>query len=83
MNILRCPRRPKTTLFCDEISTGLDSSTTFQIVKCIRNFVHFRRVRGASSHSLKSRFRRCETACRVLCKALLVYMLRSLLSCTQ
>lgn len=24
----------------DEISTGLDSSTTFQIVKCIKNFVH-------------------------------------------
>ena len=24
----------------DEISTGLDSSTTYQIVKCIQNFVH-------------------------------------------
>lgn len=24
----------------DEISTGLDSSTTYQIVKCLRNFVH-------------------------------------------
>ncbi|KAH6765688.1 pleiotropic drug resistance 3 [Perilla frutescens var. hirtella] len=32
---------PRKTLFMDEISTGLDSSTTFQIVKCIRNFVHF------------------------------------------
>uniref|UniRef100_A0A803LXC5 ABC transporter domain-containing protein n=1 Tax=Chenopodium quinoa TaxID=63459 RepID=A0A803LXC5_CHEQI len=31
---------PKKTLFMDEISTGLDSSTTFQIVKCIGNFVH-------------------------------------------
>ncbi|KAL8516358.1 hypothetical protein ACS0TY_014856 [Phlomoides rotata] len=31
---------PRKTLFMDEISTGLDSSTTFQIVKCIRNFVH-------------------------------------------
>ncbi|KAJ8452690.1 hypothetical protein Cgig2_005026 [Carnegiea gigantea] len=30
---------PKKTLFMDEISTGLDSSTTFQIVKCIGNFV--------------------------------------------
>lgn len=30
---------PKKTLFMDEISTGLDSSTTFQIVKCLRNFV--------------------------------------------
>lgn len=28
---------PKKTLFLDEISTGLDSSTTFLIVKCIRN----------------------------------------------
>eukprot|EP00897_Mesotaenium_endlicherianum_P002106 jgi/Mesen1/1923/ME000145S01008 len=31
---------PTRTLFMDEISTGLDSSTTFQIVKCIRNFCH-------------------------------------------
>ncbi len=28
---------PKKTLFLDEISTGLDSSTTYLIVKCIRN----------------------------------------------
>lgn len=31
---------PRKTLFMDEISTGLDSSTTYQIVKCISNFVH-------------------------------------------
>ncbi|KAJ4725593.1 Pleiotropic drug resistance ABC transporter [Melia azedarach] len=31
---------PRKTLFMDEISTGLDSSTTYQIVKCLRNFVH-------------------------------------------
>ena len=31
---------PCNTLFMDEISTGLDSSTTFLIVKCMRNFVH-------------------------------------------
>ncbi|XP_074329259.1 ABC transporter G family member 31-like isoform X2 [Apium graveolens] len=31
---------PRKTLFMDEISTGLDSSTTFQIVKCLHNFVH-------------------------------------------
>ncbi|XP_071737932.1 ABC transporter G family member 31-like [Rutidosis leptorrhynchoides] len=31
---------PRKTLFMDEISTGLDSSTTFQIVKCTKNFVH-------------------------------------------
>ncbi|CAK0784035.1 hypothetical protein CVIRNUC_007238 [Coccomyxa viridis] len=29
---------PAKTLFLDEISTGLDSSTTYLIVKCIRNF---------------------------------------------
>ena len=28
-----------------EISTGLDSSTTFQIVKCTRNFSHMMKVR--------------------------------------
>ncbi|KAJ0680275.1 putative ABC-type ferric hydroxamate transporter [Helianthus annuus] len=32
---------PATTLFMDEISTGLDSSTTFQIVKCLQQIVHF------------------------------------------
>ncbi|XWS28696.1 hypothetical protein CRYUN_Cryun25bG0093500 [Craigia yunnanensis] len=31
---------PRKTLFMDEISTGLDSSTTYQIVKCLQNFVH-------------------------------------------
>lgn len=31
---------PRKTLFMDEISTGLDSSTTYQIVKCLKNFVH-------------------------------------------
>lgn len=35
---------PCSTLFMDEISTGLDSSTTFLIVKCIRNFVHMTQV---------------------------------------
>ena len=35
---------PKTTLFLDEISTGLDSSTTFLIVKCMRNFVHLQQA---------------------------------------
>eukprot|EP00850_Spirogloea_muscicola_P024995 SM001927S05201 [mRNA] locus=s1927:1108:1865:+ [translate_table: standard] len=37
---------PKRALFMDEISTGLDSSTTFQIVTCIRNFVHLMDVRS-------------------------------------
>ena len=37
---------PQKTLFLDEISTGLDSSTTFQIVQCMRNFSHLREVRG-------------------------------------
>ncbi|KAF3791927.1 Pleiotropic drug resistance protein 3 [Nymphaea thermarum] len=31
---------PTKTLFMDEISTGLDSSTTFQIVTCLQQFVH-------------------------------------------
>lgn len=32
----------------DEISTGLDSSTTYLITKCIRNFVHMQDVSPAS-----------------------------------
>ena len=35
---------PKTTLFLDEISTGLDSSTTYLIVKSLRNFVHMQQA---------------------------------------
>ncbi|KAJ7951715.1 Pleiotropic drug resistance ABC transporter [Quillaja saponaria] len=31
---------PSKTLFMDEISTGLDSSTTYQIVKCMQQIVH-------------------------------------------
>ncbi|KAI5058624.1 hypothetical protein GOP47_0026794 [Adiantum capillus-veneris] len=31
---------PTRTLFMDEISSGLDSSTTFQIVKCLSQFAH-------------------------------------------
>eukprot|EP00850_Spirogloea_muscicola_P013086 SM000087S23368 [mRNA] locus=s87:336767:345436:+ [translate_table: standard] len=31
---------PKRTIFMDEISTGLDSSTTYAIVRCMRNFTH-------------------------------------------
>jgi ABC-type multidrug transport system ATPase subunit len=31
---------PTKVLFMDEISMGLDSSTTFQIVKCIQQIVH-------------------------------------------
>ncbi|GAB2293476.1 transcription factor [Dionaea muscipula] len=31
---------PSRTLFMDEISTGLDSSTTFQIVKCLQQITH-------------------------------------------
>ncbi|XP_062178966.1 ABC transporter G family member 42-like [Phragmites australis] len=31
---------PTKVLFMDEISTGLDSSTTFQIVKCLQQVVH-------------------------------------------
>jgi ABC-type multidrug transport system ATPase subunit len=31
---------PTNALFMDEISTGLDSSTTFQIMKCLRQIIH-------------------------------------------
>ncbi|KAK4489205.1 hypothetical protein RD792_005000 [Penstemon davidsonii] len=31
---------PTKTLFMDEISTGLDTSTTFQIIKCLQQVVH-------------------------------------------
>ncbi|CAI0467872.1 unnamed protein product [Linum tenue] len=33
---------PRKTFFMDEISTGLDSSTTYQTVKCLGNFIHMR-----------------------------------------
>lgn len=35
---------PATTLFLDEISTGLDSSTTFQIMRSLRHFAHIRQA---------------------------------------
>ncbi|KAL3676896.1 hypothetical protein R1sor_026844 [Riccia sorocarpa] len=35
---------PLRTLFLDEISTGLDTSTTFQIVKCLRDVAHILEV---------------------------------------
>ena len=41
---------PCKTLFMDEISTGLDSSTTYQIVSCIRNMVRMRNVRPIPDH---------------------------------
>lgn len=31
---------PQWALFCDEISTGLDSATTFSVIKSLRNFCH-------------------------------------------
>eukprot|EP00882_Tetradesmus_deserticola_P023137 GHRQ01025175.1.p1 GENE.GHRQ01025175.1~~GHRQ01025175.1.p1 ORF type:complete len:178 (-),score=50.39 GHRQ01025175.1:535-1068(-) len=35
---------PAKTLLMDEISTGLDSSTTYLIARCIRNYVHLLEV---------------------------------------
>ena len=35
---------PKKTLFLDEISTGLDSATTFQIMRTLRHFSHLRQA---------------------------------------
>lgn len=46
---------PCSTLFMDEISTGLDSSTTYLIVKCMRNFVHMAQVRLLAPTLLKLR----------------------------
>ncbi|XP_059640406.1 pleiotropic drug resistance protein 1-like isoform X2 [Cornus florida] len=41
---------PAKVLFMDEISTGLDSSTTFQIVKSLRQYVHI--LKGTALISL-------------------------------
>ena len=35
---------PAKTMFLDEISTGLDSSTTFQIMRSLRHFAHIRQA---------------------------------------
>ena len=35
---------PMKTLFMDEISTGLDSSTTFQIVKYLQQVAHIKQA---------------------------------------
>ena len=41
---------PAKALFMDEISTGLDSSTTFQIVNSLKHFVHI--LKGTTVISL-------------------------------
>lgn len=41
---------PAKALFMDEISTGLDSSTTFQIVNMLRQYVHI--MKGTAFISL-------------------------------
>lgn len=38
-------------LLMDEISTGLDSSTTYQIVRCMRNVAHLQDVSFFNSRS--------------------------------
>ena len=35
---------PAKTLFLDEVSTGLDSSTTFQIMRSLRHLAHIRQA---------------------------------------
>jgi hypothetical protein len=47
------------TLLMDEISTGLDSSTTYLIVRCIRNYVHLLEVRHTAPLDVMSWFRCC------------------------
>ena len=41
---------PATALFMDEISTGLDSSTTYQIVNCLKQSVNI--LKGTAFSSL-------------------------------
>ncbi len=40
---------PSKVIFADEISTGLDSSTTFQIIQNLSHYAHKRKVRLWSS----------------------------------
>lgn len=35
---------PRLVMMMDEISTGLDSSTTFQMVQCLRHMAHLQRA---------------------------------------
>ena len=63
---------PKNVFFLDEISTGLDSSTTYLIVKAIRNMVHMAQVRAAATwdHTVHGSLLSDEaTRCFVLCSA--------------
>ncbi len=46
--------RPSKVIFADEISTGLDSSTTFQIVQGFANFAHMRKVTLSTSLPVSS-----------------------------
>ena len=48
----------------DEISTGLDSSTTYLITKCIRNFVHMQDVRAADLGRQMLQISRCSCLMR-------------------
>ncbi len=58
---------PCKTLFMDEISTGLDSSTTYQIVSCIRNMVRMRNVRPLLCRRCCLKHMQC-TLCTPLCQ---------------
>jgi len=40
---------PSRALFMDEISNGLDSSTTFQIVSCLQQLVHITEITAVVS----------------------------------
>jgi hypothetical protein len=60
---------PAKTLLMDEISTGLDSSTTYLIVRCIRNYVHLLEVRREAAAS-EGPGRRSSCPCNIRCSAL-------------
>lgn len=63
---------PSKVIFADEISTGLDSSTTFQIVHSFSHFAHKRKVRCGAHWPRRACG--CSAAMR-LCASLFVEML--------
>ena len=76
------PCRPSKVIFADEISTGLDSSTTFQIVQSFSNLAHMRKV-PTSAQSLSDLFamRHVNVASQCLRCAALLYASNAFCCC--
>lgn len=51
----------------DEISTGLDSTTTYQIVRCMRNVAHLQEVRRSSVIATCRYLSLCTLAALMIC----------------